>query len=322
MRGRERAWQYRMDNSTAVTRTVHTHKKHNSIHTVQTNGILAGGNRERGGLSMMLSCVLEGKTVRKERGTSEMIKECLYIEIASPGHNLIGLHLLGLFAKGRNECKRRVGARPHRKEQTKAAEDTKIVRKRVRQPEITRLGWQSLRPQHQTRTARENGMHEADTLHTVFCPQSRIEGLVEGALLVPPTNLVDLPQDRFHEAGRRVGEGGDGNLFVAPLHSFGWGISRTLYHGRCDVTKDLQCSQLATHCGFVAHAASGCILEFFLGWHFVQNLPPQLRDRELCGGSWSSRLIQTGRIANQFVMKSWQHSEDWPETSKASSGMR
>ena len=54
---------------------------------------------------MMLSCVLEGKTVRKERGTSEMIKERLYIEIASLGHNLIGLHLLGLFAKGRNERK-------------------------------------------------------------------------------------------------------------------------------------------------------------------------------------------------------------------------
>jgi len=78
---------------------------------------------------MVLFMVLEGKMMREERGAAEMIKERLYIEFASPRHDLIGLRLLGLSAESWDVRKRQVGTRPGGEEQTKTAEDTNIVSK-------------------------------------------------------------------------------------------------------------------------------------------------------------------------------------------------
>ena len=66
-----------MDSLTAVIQTAYTHKKYNLIPTVQTNGVLIHwGNREQRELPIMLLFILKEKIIRKERRTSEMIKEC------------------------------------------------------------------------------------------------------------------------------------------------------------------------------------------------------------------------------------------------------
>ena len=58
-----------------------------------------------------------------------MIKKCLYIEFASLRHDLIGLHLLGLFIKTRDVGKWWMDIQPGGKKHTETTQDMDIVSK-------------------------------------------------------------------------------------------------------------------------------------------------------------------------------------------------
>ena len=73
-------------------------------------------------------------------------------------------------------------------------------------------------------------------------------------------------------------------MVVLSLHSFGRGQAGTLYHGHHNVTDDFLHHQLAILSGPIIHPAFRCSLQLLLGWHTLENFPPQLETRKTCKG--------------------------------------